>query len=282
MNTTNDNFETHIEIQQNSTSVIEHLAHNTQLSKGELKRCLQKGSVWLTHNQHTQRVRKAKKILATGDNLHLYYNPSILSQNPLPATLIASEQDYSIWYKPYGMYCQGSKWGDHCTINRWVEQHTQQPVFIVHRLDRATTGLIIIAHKKSAASALSGLFAERKINKKYRAIVKGQYPATQSTLSINSDIEGRNAISHFKTINVDAAHNQSLVDVTIETGRKHQIRRHLAEQGYPIVGDRLYGSADDDINLQLCCYHLEFTCPLSSQEKRYNLDQSLQPQYSLP
>ena len=66
----------------------------------------------------------------------------------------------SIWYKPYGIYCQGSKWGDHHTIHRMAEQQLQRPCFIVHRLDRATTGLVIVAHKKKIAAALAALFAQ--------------------------------------------------------------------------------------------------------------------------
>ena len=88
------------------------------------------------------------------DRLHLYHDPRVLSIEPAEARMIADEGAFSIWYKPFGMLSQGSKWADHCTISRWVETHLrpQRPAFVVHRLDRAATGLMIIAHAKGVAA----------------------------------------------------------------------------------------------------------------------------------
>jgi tRNA pseudouridine32 synthase/23S rRNA pseudouridine746 synthase len=174
------------------------------------------------------------------------------------------------------MYSQGSKWGDHCTIQRWVEQQTQQPAFVVHRLDRAATGLIIIAHQKKVAAQLAALFADRAIDKRYHATVLGVFPDTPIT--ITTPIENRAAVSHLTKIAFNPLTQQSIVEVAIETGRKHQIRRHLSGHGYPIVGDRLYGpdnQQDSASNLQLCCVYLAFRCPLSATQKTYQLDSAL-------
>lgn len=276
---TAEKLEQHISIDSQDLQPVEVLSQHTALSKSQIKQAMQKGAVWLTHKQHTQRLRRIKKKLHPGDELHIYYNEKILAQQPTPAQLIADENSYSIWYKPYGMYSQGSKWGDHCTIQRWVEQQKQQPTFVVHRLDRAATGLIIIAHQKKAAAQLAALFAERAIDKRYRAIVQGQFPGTPIT--ITAAIENRTAVSHLTKISFEPLTQQSLVEVAIETGRKHQIRRHLADYGYPIIGDRLYGlqgSQDTASNLQLCCVYLAFRCPLSGTQQRYQLDPALQCQ----
>lgn len=69
----------------------------------------------------------------------------------------------------------------------------------------------------------------------------------------------------------DPEKNQSLLDVSIDTGRKHQIRRHSAELGFPVVGDRLYGEIKVADNLQLTAYYLAFQCPFSHKQKTFNV-----------
>ncbi len=265
------------------------LADSTDLSKQQLKSAMQKGAVWIERDNKIQRLRRGKKQLQTDDKLHLYYNEAVLNEQPLPAKLIADEGDFSIWYKPYGVYCQGSKWGDHCTINRWVEQQLDRPSFIVHRLDRAATGLIIIAHKKNSLAIFNQLFQQRTITKKYRAVVNGIFSSAEKPITIDSDIDEKKSISHVQLINHDIKKQCSLVEVKIDTGRKHQIRKHLSEYGYPIIGDRLYNTEyikkiassktiktaiKDNINLQLCSCYLSFFYPEKGDLKFY-LDSNL-------
>lgn len=269
-------LELHIPIDKTDLIAVEVLSEQSGLSKQKVKQLMQKGAVWLTKGQHTQRLRRAKKTLQLGDELHLYYNESVIEQEPTPAQLIADEVDYSIWYKPYGMHSQGSKWGDHCSIGRWVEQHLepQRNAFVVHRLDRAASGLILIAHSKKVANSLSALFAKRQINKCYQAVVEGIVEA--EPIAVTEPVDEKKAISHIQCLDTDVPKNRSLVAIKIETGRKHQIRKHLAHLGYPIVGDRLYGNADE-LDLQLTAVSLSFTCPLSGQIKQYELDKALKP-----
>ena len=273
----------HFELHLTTTveiSALDLVSKNSNLSKSQIKQTMTKGAVWLTHNDSTKRVRRAKKIVTADDELHVYYDQTILSFKPEVPTLIADHDDYSIWYKPYGVYCQGSKWGDHCTINRLVAEQTNRSTFIVHRLDRATTGLIIIAHNKKAAAALSSMFEQRKIEKKYIAIVEGNYPQTDTTVTISQPIDDREAVSHIKKLSFNTNKNRSSLEVLLETGRKHQIRRHLSETGFPIIGDRLYGSkqlSPKSENLKLTCYSLAFVCPLSQTLVNIQLDGSLHP-----
>lgn len=272
-------YEIDIIVSEDNCLVIEQLAEHTSLSKQQLKQVMQKGAVWLSRDHHPQRLRRAKKKLKKGDVIHLYYDEQVLNEEPRQALLIADEKDYSVWYKPYGMRSQGSRWGDHTTIYRYAEQNLepQRPAFIVHRLDRAATGLIILAHSKTIANAFARLFEERKIEKHYQVIVQGKFPAT--TQHLTEFVDNKPASSFATLVDYNEDKDRSLLDIKIETGRKHQIRCHLSKAGFPVIGDRLYGSATEESeNLQLTCNYLAFTSPVDEKEKVYQLPDELLPQ----
>ena len=264
--------EFHIEIDKEITP-LEQLHISTGYSKQKIKDIMQKGAVWLTTGKNTTRIRRPKKILKPGSILHLYFNEKVLSQNPVGATLISDEGTYSIWYKPYGMYSQGTKWGDHCTVYRWAESNLlpQRPAFIVHRLDRAAKGLIIVSHSKSTTGKFTEIFEKRRIRKIYRVLVHGKFDTTPSGRTISFDIDGKRAVSHVKSLKYNQEQNTTLLEVLIETGRKHQIRRHLSQSGFPVAGDRLYGNQHEETDLKLCAHYISFTCPSDNIEKEFRV-----------
>lgn len=269
-------FEKHIEVTCNHVLAVDLLALHTPLSKQSLKKIMQKGAVWLTKGNKTQRLRRAKKELRKGEVIHIYYDPHILNQAPLSPTLICDEGAYSLWHKPSGLLSQGSKWGEHCTITRFAEQNLtpERNSFVVHRLDRAANGLILIAHEKNAAAKFSKLFQNRLIEKRYHIWVKGAFKETVTSnlpVTVDSEIDGRSAVSHFSFLHYDAKLDRSLLDVSIDTGRKHQIRRHSALLGFPVIGDRLHGVSDGKEDLQLTAYYLGFICPYTQVKKSFNL-----------
>lgn len=240
-----------------------------------------------------RRLRRVKSKLKLGDQLTLNYDAEVLASGCPDATLIADEGSYSVWYKPAGMLCQGSRWGDHTTLNRWAEKHLvpERTAIIVHRIDRMASGLVVLAHSKKTATHIAKQFAERKVEKSYRVIVAGNVDLPLPYV-INSDIEGKSArtiITHKTLLQelpqalVSAENVFSVLDISIETGRKHQIRRHLLSLGYPVLGDRLYGdqsSVSDGkcysgLDLQLVAISVGFT-PLDSDEpQHYSLPEGL-------
>lgn len=278
-------FEKHITVRSTGQNALQILAEQTRLSKQKLKQAMSNGAVWLESPIGIHRLRRAKKTLNANDVLHLYYDETIQNTKPAAATLIADECEYSIWNKPSGMYSQGSKWGDHCTIYRWAETHLQpqRPAFLVHRLDRAANGLIILAHSKTMARTFSTMFQQREIIKRYRVTVEGE-PELALPFTIDTDIDDKPALSTIieqQTDSTDAqssaSKNWTRLTIEIVTGRKHQIRKHLSALGFPVVGDRLYGSSQKassagDENLQLQSNYLKFTCPLTNMTKIYQLN----------
>ncbi len=279
MNPDKLSFEKHLIVSTIEQTVIDLLSANCpQISKQKLKQAMQFGAVWVTSNSITTRVRRAKKVLLIGDELHLYYAENKLFGEIKQAKLIADHSDFSVWNKPCGMFSQGTKWCDHTSICRWIELFgfalndlPKREVYLVHRLDRATRGLILVAHSKKMANKLARLFESRQIEKRYRASVHGEFKINPDKPRITAEIDEREASTLLLESAYDPLINQTHLLLQLETGRKHQIRKHLAGLGFPIVGDRLYRENKDqpidsettpDLQLESC--FLGFKSPINN------------------
>ena len=255
------------------TYATDFLAQETGLSKSKIKTTMTRGAVWLKSGSGAKRLRRAKAKLVPGDLVSIYYSPEVLETVPAKPILVDDQSSFSVWEKPVGLMSGGSRFGDHCSINRVVEQQLDRPTFLVHRLDRYVWGLMVLAHSKSAAAHLSGQFQERKTTKIYHAIVHGKLLEEQA---INTPVDNKVASSTVKPISLDA--DTSLIEVRIETGRKHQIRQHLASIDHPVVGDRQYGSQDMK-GIQLAAVELGFKSPLNGAWQSYALADSKRPAF---
>ncbi len=133
---------------------------------------------------------------------------------------------------------------------------------LVHRLDRATSGCLLIARRRSALRALHALLRAGEVEKRYLALVRGRWPGRMTHVDVplltrrgaagdtrvHVDEAGKRALSRFKVLEYFGDH-ASLVEVSLPTGRMHQIRVHAAHAGHPVAGDPRYG--DRDWNAQL-------------------------------
>lgn len=254
-------------------SGLTQLAGSCGLPEEVLSDAAQKGAVWCkpVKAHRLRRVRDLEEPASLGDVLYLNYNASVLAQTPLTPTLIADEVNYSIWSKPSGMLSQGSKWSDHCTITQTVSKLHGKPTYLVHRLDKAAAGLIVVAHTKNALKKLTDLFAERKVEKHYQAQVHGHLN-DPLPMRLDAEVQNKSAVTDVLEASYDKKLDTTSLLVSIETGRKHQIRDHLSSKGFPVVGDRLF-DADRKHEQDLCltASKLAFECPFTHVKKSFDI-----------
>ena len=174
---------------------------------------------------------------------------------------------------------------------------------LVHRLDRETSGILLVAKKRSALKHVQDQFRERETGKTYLALVQGQWPEKLKVIdsalhkfllpdgerrvrvTSNDDPDGMRSITLVKV--AERWNTCTLLEVTIKTGRTHQIRVHLASQGHPIAGDDKYGDFEWNKSLQkqglkrmfLHAWRLQFTHPATG--KRVELMSNLPPELQL-
>ena len=190
--------------------------------------------------------------------------------------------------KIHGMSVHGGS-GISVGIIEALKSQYKEPIELVHRLDRATSGCLILAKKRSVLKSLHSQLVNHQLEKRYTALVKDTWSKKKHTIDApiyqNSrysiiDSKGKDSLSHFHPIkNFELGDfNASLVEVSIETGRTHQIRVHAKFAGHPVAQDDKYGNGDFDqfmkkkgLNrLFLHAKTLTFTNPLTNEVQKVN------------
>jgi tRNA pseudouridine32 synthase/23S rRNA pseudouridine746 synthase len=230
-------------LKSEEAELAQFLALKTQLSKAECKRVIDFGGVWIQSGKTSKkRIKRATQMVREHDIIEFFYDKKLLQQNILDWYEIAHHKDWVVCFKPAGMLTQGSPFGDVGSLE-WCLKKKYQKIFMVHRLDRETSGLIIFAKSSSSCHALSELFKSRNFEKIYLAeTVLGQVP--QADTIIDFPVEGKS--SQTKIINSVKISDCLQLKLTLLTGRKHQIRIHLNHIGLPILGDPRYGSGNQN------------------------------------
>ncbi len=155
----------------------------------------------------------------------------------------------------------------------------RERVWIVHRLDRETSGLMVFAKTPEAKRTLQDGWD--KVEKRYQAVVEGLLPEDKGTFqswldetspfkvfSVPRSTTTRHAVTHYRVLKRNRG--RTLVELTLETGRRHQIRVHLADAGCPVVGDTKYGANTNPAKrLGLHAWSLRFAHPVTQQEQRF-------------
>jgi tRNA pseudouridine32 synthase/23S rRNA pseudouridine746 synthase len=257
-------------------TLCEAIAVHTGLSKTRIKIALNRGAVWARKAKgKRRRIRRATSQMRAGDQIYCYYDEAVLNLVPPQSRCIRDFNQYSIWHKPAGLMTQGSRFGDHCSLGRQIEQQftPKRCVFLVHRIDREATGLVLVAHDRTAAAKFSSLFRLRKVQKRYRIHVTGNLYHHAPSGRIEIPLDNREASTTYRIISFDPELNQSVVEVELHSGRRHQIRRHFDLIGFPVIGDPRYGiNNKNKEGMQLVAYALAFKCPLGNGSIHVEID----------
>ncbi len=153
-----------------------------------------------------------------------------------PFELLYEDEDLYVVDKPAGLVTAPTPESDRGNLAEQLSQRAGRPVFVVHRLDRPTSGVLVVARTDLANRALGAAFAAHTLEREYRAVVCGHYAGPTT---IDRPVGGRRAVTHVEPLQQFA--DATLLRVTLETGRSHQIRLHTAGFGHPVAGDTQHG-----------------------------------------
>lgn len=243
-------------------------------SRTTLRQMLQQGRVRV--NSETE--KDARRRLERGDVVDV--GPKAAKSNLPPELAIEFEDDdVIVVVKANGLLTVATEREREATaqayLNAYLKGHRR--IHVVHRLDRETSGVLVFAKNLTAREALKMQFAAHSADRMYVALIEGELEPPSGTfrsnllerrdlhmVSVAAHPDAKHAITHYRT--VESNQRYSLLEVTLETGRKNQIRAHLSEAGHPIVGDQFYGSTSNPIGrLGLHAKLLGFTHPSSGK-----------------
>ena len=258
----------------------------TNLSRTNIQRLIEEGNV-LVNGQK----KKISYKVQIGDNIEINIpeakETSIKAEN-IPVEVVYEDNDIIVVNKPKGMVVHPANGNPDGTLVNAIMAMCKGSLSgiggeirpgIVHRLDKDTSGLLIVAKNDLAHINMSNQIKDRKVKKIYIALVKGNINENEAT--INMPIgrstkdrkkmavrkDGKEAITHFKVLK--RYKNYTLLEVKIDTGRTHQIRVHMAEIGHPVVGDRVYSKGKNEFGVEGQMLHsksLDFKHPITGKE----------------
>lgn len=245
------------------------LSAATALSRSQASRRIKDGDVTL----NDQPVRRPATKVSTGDHLVVRLPPSptehiLPSAQALPLALVFEDEDILVVNKAPGMVIHPSAAHREGTLAHALLHHAPEIAAlgephrpgIVHRIDKDTSGIVAVARSPRAFEALSEAFAEQRPERRYLALaarthgeglddhgtIESLHGRSQSDRRRFTGAHGtRTAITHYRVLE-RFEHGALLVECHLQTGRTHQIRMHLREQGVPILGDALYGGGAVD------------------------------------
>lgn len=238
------------------------------LTRTFIQKLIRSGSVFVNH----KKIIKPAHRLSDGDKL-IVAIPSIketgIQPEKIPLDIVYEDRDLIVVNKPAGMVVHPTDHGAHVsgTLVNAVLWHCknlsrigdEKRPGIVHRLDKDTSGLIIVAKNDRSHRALAKQFEERKVEKKYLALLNGHLKPKEGSIEasllkgrekvrISARKKAKYALTHYKVLQyID---QYTLVEVHIVTGRTHQIRVHFAAIGHPVCGDTQYGDTKVNEKLQ--------------------------------
>lgn len=263
------------------------------LSRSKIQDLIQGKRVLL----NSETVQKPSYRIRYGDRIEIKYQlpePVKIVPENIPLDIVYQDKNLVVINKKSGMVVHpGAKIKKHTLVNALVYHFPEIKKVgpktrpgIVHRLDKETSGLLVIARNLEAFDNLKNQFQKRLVDKKYMALVWGRYSRKNGVVSwpIGRHVKNgarmsiktkkpKKAETRFKVIKVFDGH--SLLDIKPVTGRTHQIRVHMSASGHPIVGDRRYGKRKTKTSVRsrlfLHAYYLSFINPGSQKRQEFTV-----------
>ncbi|MDB5181595.1 MAG: Pseudouridine synthase [Candidatus Saccharibacteria bacterium] len=229
-------------------------------------------------------VTKSGYKMRDGDDVVVEHDAELFLQIPeIDLKVLYEDDDCVVIEKPLGLLTHSKgAFNPEATVATWLRGRLRsmegERAGIVHRLDRATSGVMICAKTPEAHAWLQKQFSQRRVKKTYAAVINGTLDPEEAVIDMPIErnpkmpqtfrvgINGKAANTHYKVL--ESTDKHSLVELKPETGRTHQLRVHLAHFKHPIVGDTLYKGAKAD-RLYLHALELELTLP-SRERKVFN------------
>ena len=261
-----------------------YLASVTEWTRSQIKLQIDGGKSLVNGKQ-----QKAGFLVKNGDKITLKFSKDEIDAKPenIELDIIYEDEDFAIINKPQGMVVHPAPGAySHTLVNALLYHFDNLSLSgdkirpgIVHRIDKDTSGLLVVAKNDKAHLSLASQIAEHSCFRHYMALLEGNLkedngtvetfigrsPSDRKMMAVTSS--GKIAITHYNVI--QRYTNNCLVEFVLETGRTHQIRVHSKHLGHPIVGDKTYGIKNQKFNLDgqlLHAYKLELTHPTT--EKR--------------
>ena len=256
------------------------------ISRVAIQRMIENGNILVNEN----RVKVSYKIIQN-DNIKITEEEkkeSYLKPENIPLDIIYEDNDIIVVNKQKGLVVHPGNGNPNGTLVNAIMAHCKDSLSgiggeirpgIVHRLDKDTSGLLIIAKNDESHINLSNQIKEHKVKKTYLALVRGRIKEKEATIDMpisrnaNDRVkmavsrDGKEAITHFKVIK--KYEKYTYIEVNIETGRTHQIRVHMSHIGYPLVGDNVYSNGKNPFGIEgqmLHSYKLEFIHPKTGKK----------------
>ena len=263
------------------------------LSRSMIQKLLEENKIIVNGN-----IVKASYKVQAGDKIQIEIEPPKevkLEAQDIPIDIIYEDEDIIVVNKPKGLVVHPANGNPDGTLVNAIMAICKDSLSgiggelrpgIVHRLDKDTSGLLIVAKNDKAHINMSEQIKDRKVKKTYIALVRGTISENEATINmpIGRSIKdrkkmavtknGKEAITHFKVLNryTTSKASYTLLEIKIDTGRTHQIRVHMAEIGHPVVGDMVYSNGKNEFGVVGQCLHakkLEFCHPITGKEMSF-------------